>query len=104
MKSEAIRSETDRRQRRQQRHSVGQKVQHNYGRYGSAMSLFSPTTSSNNAANCTGLPTLPSSYVPAPYAEPTLVNGKVYVPAYEAFSSGSTILTGGGVLVFGTCQ
>jgi len=72
---------------------------------GSLTPLFSPTISSNNAANCTGyLPTLPSSYVPASFAEPTLVNGKVYVPAFEAFSSGTTILTGGGVLVFGTCQ
>jgi hypothetical protein len=71
---------------------------------GALTPLFSPTISSNNAANCTGLPTLPSSYVPASFAEPTLVNGKVYVPAFESFSSGTTILTGGGVLVFGTCQ
>jgi hypothetical protein len=72
---------------------------------GALTPLFSPTISSNNAANCTGhLPTLPSSYVPASFAEPTLVNGKVYVPAFESLSSGTTILTGGGVLVFGTCQ
>lgn len=75
----------------------------NTGPPASLTNIFNPTISATNAANCTGLPTLPSYWVPSTYAEPTLVNGKVYVPAFEAYS-GATLLTGGGVLVYGLCQ
>jgi hypothetical protein len=70
----------------------------------SLTNIFNPTMSTSNAANCTGLPTLPSSWVPSEFAEPTLVNGTVYAPAAAAYSSGTTLKTGGGVLVFGVCQ
>ena len=48
--------------------------------------------------------TNPNCVITGQYSRAAFIKGKVYVPAFEAFSSGTTILTGGGVLVFGTCK
>ena len=64
--------------------------------------IYDPTAQHNNAANCTGLPTLPSSFTPSSFAEPTLVNGMVFSPVFKARNS-SGVINGGGILVYGTC-
>ena len=71
----------------------------------SLSNIFTPTISSTNAANCTGLPfNLPATWRMSAFAEPTTVNGKIYVPVSKAFTSTSSLITGGGILVYSACQ
>ncbi len=51
-------------------------------------------------ASCTAPTTSVSSWKLSPFAEPTLANGKVFLPVFNAVSGSSTI---SGILVFGTC-
>ncbi len=68
--------------------------------------IFTPAISSSNAANCTGLlgTNLPATWRMAAFAEPTTVNGKIYVPVSKAFTSTSSLIPGGGILVYSACQ
>ena len=66
--------------------------------------IYDPAIQAYNAANyCPPLPALPASYIPSSFAEPTLVNGMVFAPVFKAKTSAGATISGGGVLVYGTC-
>ncbi len=65
--------------------------------------IYDPTIQATNAGNCTGLPSLPASFIPSSFAEPTVVNGMVFAPVFKAKTSTGAMFGPGGVLVYGNC-
>ncbi len=73
----------------------------------SLTNMFTPALSSSNAANCPGTllgSNLPATWRMSAFAEPTVVNGMIFVPVSKAFTSASSVITGGGILVYARCQ
>ena len=68
--------------------------------------IYDPAIQTANAtAHCSGLlPTLPASFTPSSFAEPTLVNGMIFAPVYLANNASNVVIGGGGILVYGTCK